>query len=478
MALNALTLSTTQGVQGRPFQAAISGLTTGKVEVLGDASPGFSVVNGNLMSQGLPYPVSTVALREYEPGVGVGYRDTRIEIVAASQASLMAQALAAIGVGRKLARYRVAGTRQPDGSIAYSVVVEDDLGATVPQPVGSVTPTPTPIPSPTLNGVVPSYGLVSATADGSTGQTYTLNAAWTNVQWYRMKLASPVSFTAIPGATSATYVSQAADEGYRLAVAGVESGANRAAKSYHVVLPPPVILEDFESLTNWTAANGADVQLATDSPAYGTKRLQVTSTGTVGATATKNDIGSFDTSLLGTIAVLGDVGMDAGRQTGGMSVVLKRFGALQAGPTFGTLYETPSPLLMGKLWGAMHVSDNASLNSPGGGTVGLVVGPTGDIPHSKVTKFDALLGKAGGRATIAIVFDDLKITQYTFAYPLMKSLGIPGGINFVGTTSSNSSAFDMPKIREVYADGWDVNLDSTYNDNITSSFGTCRRSQS
>lgn len=144
MALNALTLSTTQGVQGRPFQAAISGLTTGKVEVLGDASPGFSVVNGNLMSQGLPYPVSTVALREYEPGVGVGYRDTRIEIVAASQASLMAQALAAIGVGRKLARYRVAGTRQPDGSIAYSVVVEDDLGATAVQPAGSVTPTPPP----------------------------------------------------------------------------------------------------------------------------------------------------------------------------------------------------------------------------------------------------------------------------------------------------------------------------------------------
>ncbi|MBB4611754.1 hypothetical protein, partial [Sphingomonas yabuuchiae] len=191
-----------------------------------------------------------------------------------------------------------------------------------------------------------------------------------------------------------------------------------------------------------------------------------------GATATKNNIGSFDTSLLGTIAVLGDAGMDAGRQTGDLAVVLKRFGALQAGPSFGTMYETPSPILMGKLWGCMHVSDNAALSSPGGGTVGVAVGPTGDIPHSKVAKFDALLGKAGGRATVAIVFDDLKPTQYSFAYPLMKSLGIPAGVNFVGTTSSNSSAFDMPRIKETYADGWDVNLDSTFNDNITATFGT------
>lgn len=83
MALGNLTLSTTAGVQGRPFQANIIGLTTGRVEVLGDGSPGFSTVNGRVMSDRLPYPVSTVVLREHEPGVGVGYRDTRIDISAA-----------------------------------------------------------------------------------------------------------------------------------------------------------------------------------------------------------------------------------------------------------------------------------------------------------------------------------------------------------------------------------------------------------
>ncbi len=83
MALGNLTLSTTAGVQGRPFQANIIGLTTGRVEVLGDGSPGFSTVNGRVMSDRLPYPVSTVVLREHEPGVGVGYHDTRIDISAA-----------------------------------------------------------------------------------------------------------------------------------------------------------------------------------------------------------------------------------------------------------------------------------------------------------------------------------------------------------------------------------------------------------
>jgi hypothetical protein len=129
MALGALTLSVTSGVQGRPFQATINGLTTGRVEVLGDGSPGFSTVNGKVMSNGLPYPVSTVALREYEPGVGAGFRDSRIDVSAATAEFLRTQALASLNPGRSLVRYRTAGTRQSDGSIVYSLVVDDDLGA-------------------------------------------------------------------------------------------------------------------------------------------------------------------------------------------------------------------------------------------------------------------------------------------------------------------------------------------------------------
>ena len=151
MPLNALSLSVTQGVQGRPFQATINGLTTGRVEVLADGSPGFSTVNGKVMAQALPYPVSTVVLREYEPGVGQGYRDSRIDILSATRASLLAQAQASLASGRSLVRFQAVSERQPDGSTSYTLIVQDDLGASrkyVPD-----VPSMTPAPSPTLGAL-------------------------------------------------------------------------------------------------------------------------------------------------------------------------------------------------------------------------------------------------------------------------------------------------------------------------------------
>ncbi|WP_066770136.1 hypothetical protein [Sphingobium sp. CCH11-B1] len=142
MALNALTLAVTSGVQGKQFQSAINGLTTGKVEVLNDGSPGFSTVNGQLISHGLPYPVSTVVLREYEPGVGQGYRDTRIDITAATEGQIYNQALALLSPGRTLVRYRTGGERQSDGSIVFRVYAEDELGATLSAVVAGLPPIP------------------------------------------------------------------------------------------------------------------------------------------------------------------------------------------------------------------------------------------------------------------------------------------------------------------------------------------------
>lgn len=169
MALGALTLSITAGVQGRPFQATIIGLTTGKVEVLGDGSPGFSTVNGKVMSSGLPYPVSTVVLREYDPGAATSLRDSRIEIVAATTTSLLAQAVASIPGGRILTRYRVAGNRQPDGSIVYTLLVEDDLGVSASYtPLTSGTPTPPPAEKLAATGDSITKGVTGPTPYGDT----------------------------------------------------------------------------------------------------------------------------------------------------------------------------------------------------------------------------------------------------------------------------------------------------------------------
>lgn len=138
MALGNLTLSVTDGVQGRPFAAKINGLTTGKVDVLNDGSPGFSTVNGRVMSSSLPYSVSTVVLREYEPGVGQGYRDSRIDITAATRLSLYQQALSLLGVGRVLVSWRTASETQSDGTTSYTLFAQDDLGATLKVAAGLI----------------------------------------------------------------------------------------------------------------------------------------------------------------------------------------------------------------------------------------------------------------------------------------------------------------------------------------------------
>lgn len=135
MALGDLTVSVTSGIQGRPFKSKINGLTTGRVEVLADGTPGagFYISNGFLQSEGLPPALSpvTAVLREYEPGATPSVKDTRIAITSYSEGDLATQAASEIAGGRSLTRYSVGGAAQGDGSIAYQLFAQDDLGATV-----------------------------------------------------------------------------------------------------------------------------------------------------------------------------------------------------------------------------------------------------------------------------------------------------------------------------------------------------------
>lgn len=325
--------------------------------------------------------------------------------------------------------------------------------------------------------VIPrNFGGVTASKDGSTGQTYTAPAGMTGVQWYREVLTIDRTKTLIGGATASTYIAQAADEFYRPVARGMVDGVLTDAVSLHVVYPPPVILEPFESLTGWAASAGGVIALATDGVDYGTNRLQLTSTGTASAQATKASIGSFDPSLLGTIAFSADLGMDQGRQSvQNHRVVLRRDGVdhyLQAVTTTGTNYETPSPLHIGKLWGGYHVSEVAGLATAGVSNMGLYVRQSGSIPYSQETKYDALLGKAGGRPTVILGFDDNKLTQYTNAFPIMQARGMVGIFYVPEQLTRNSSFMTTAMLQEMYAAGWDCGLDSTHNDDISSSFGT------
>jgi len=151
MALDTLTLTTNFGVQGRPFRAKIDGLTTGVIEPAAGGSPGFSVVNGNLMHEALLDELSTVILREYAPGVGQGYHDTTIEITAATFEQVAAAAVGAIEDGRTVIGWRLADITRFDGTLDYVVLVENDLGSTVAVSLPTDEPVPDEISAPVLS---------------------------------------------------------------------------------------------------------------------------------------------------------------------------------------------------------------------------------------------------------------------------------------------------------------------------------------
>lgn len=296
--------------------------------------------------------------------------------------------------------------------------------------------------------------------DGSTGQTYTINADWTDVQWYRMALPSPYGLTAIPGATSLSYVAQAADEGYRLAARGKLAGVDVAAKALHVVYPQPVLLDNFEA--GWEAPTGGGV-LDLDGG-----RIRLTGTGTVNAQVVKADIGSFDPSTMGTVAYRVDAGMDEGRQTMlNHRVVLRRDGVdqfLANVTTTDLMYETPSPHLIGDLWGSYHVSEVPGLATPGVSSMGVYLRHAGNAPYVATAKYGPLLGKAGGRTTVVVGADDLKLSWYQNARPIMKARNLPYGLYIAAQLTQNSAFQSTAMIQEQYSEGADAYLNSTYND--------------
>lgn len=326
-----------------------------------------------------------------------------------------------------------------------------------------------------ITGPSPSFGAMSRTKDGSTGQTYTLVGAWTDVQWYRRQLAYPNLETPIVGATGATYVAQSGDENYLLVGRGKLNGVEAAAKAYGPVLPPPILLEGFDSITGWTTSGGAQIATVTDNVVHGTGRLQLTGTGTVSPQATKSLIWTGDTSTLGTIAFSVDVGLDAPKMTvQNFRVVLNRDGADQyvAGVTALATSWITVPLTMGKNWGAYNVSQVPGLASAGSGPVGLYVRQSGNIPYATVSKYDALLGRAGGRTTVILSFDDNAASQYSIAFPLMQARDIQGCFALTKNLVGLTGYMTLAQLQTLYAAGWDACLDSTHNDNQSISFGT------
>jgi hypothetical protein len=218
MALNDLTLDVTTGLQGAEFRSKINGLTAGSVVTLGSntAVIGGGVLNSFLVHPSLPFELdaNVFEIIERVPTTGET-KTTRVSVTGTSRRTARLAAVAALTGGRTERATRFGGSLNGNGSMVWSVIVEDDYGADHSTAIG--TPAPAWSVQPSISGTA-TQGQTLTGSDGTiVGGTVSARA------WLRDGVA-------ISGATSTTYVLVLADVGavitYRVTATGAGGSAS------------------------------------------------------------------------------------------------------------------------------------------------------------------------------------------------------------------------------------------------------------
>lgn len=295
--------------------------------------------------------------------------------------------------------------------------------------------------------------LASPSGDGSTGQTYTAPAGMTSIQgWYRESLTHDAAQTLVVGAAGSSIVSQVSDENFRLVVRGVMNGVLTDAVSLNVVVPPPFLIESFDDPANFTLSGGATLTADAVDKAQGAASLLMSATGTASAKIQKNNSIIAAPADFGVIACMADLGQDPERQ----SVQNLRMSLVYNGTeqylanitTLGVTYQTPSTQFIGKYWNSYHVSEVPALASAASGTVGVAITHSGSTPNAAAIKLDAMVARSGGRPTLILDLDDLKVTQIATLFPYAQQRGVHFSVNVV------KNYVDLDNTRLSLADLW------------------------
>ncbi|RIX99572.1 hypothetical protein D3218_13955 [Aureimonas flava] len=323
-------------------------------------------------------------------------------------------------------------------------------------------------------------GLVTATADGSVGQTYS-GPAWTGIQWYRETLASPKARTAIAGAHARTHVATAADNGFRLVMAGMDAGAPRRAPAYGVVLAAPIVLWDFDALADPSEATAANLALTRD-PA-GTVR------GVGSVVATGRGSGSRLVGRLGPLSEIAGVGDLAGLGTlAWLKQELNPYasasldGSIRLDQTAGR----PSSrggmqgarianAHKGRIWNSVRPDQLSSLRDKDPAkpwAVSFDRSSASNAPHAQRTRYGALLAKAGCRPALILGFDDAIRTQRMAAVPELVARGLLATF-YLPTAlvedSNGTGRLTWADVRYLAGLGMDLQLDGTADDTAMTS---------
>lgn len=328
----------------------------------------------------------------------------------------------------------------------------------------------------TVSGAVPVVlGLVTKTADGSVGQTYT-GPAWTSPQWYRETLASPKTRTAIEGATSRTYVATADDMGFRLVMGGLDGGTAKLAPAFAIVLPAPIVLENFDSTANLSVTAAGNPVLSVDTA----DKVQ----GAGSVLAVGQGAGNRLMRTLGALTSIAGVGSLAG--LGSIVWLKEELNPYASASTSGSIrldQTTGTPGTSGSMDGAQFANAHKGKiwNSVRPDQVAYLQGrdpslsrkfafdrsSAAQAPHAQRTRYDALLAKAGCRSALILRFDDAIRTQLTAAVPELVSRGVLATFYLPTDLVENSNGtgrLTWADVAYLVGLGMDMQLDGTKDD--------------
>jgi len=252
--------------------------------------------------------------------------------------------------------------------------------------------------------------------------------------------------------------------GAQLVEAAYFRGQNLVAPAY--TLPTPILLQGFESLTGFSAGNGALLSIDTTRKVQGDGSLAIGCPGASSAphATTTSFLPSVTPSSLGVVAIYRDGGDDPEYQNAtGVDVRFGRGGTYytQAGVTNATLNEAN----VGGRWDSFHISEVASVNSLPEGQLDLRLQTSHVAPYAQTIRTDALLANAAGRPTVILTFDDIRPTQYTTIFAAMQSRGLKGTLYVPTALIGAADRLTLAQIKELYAAGWDTALGGTPDDN-------------
>lgn len=309
--------------------------------------------------------------------------------------------------------------------------------------------------------------------DGSQGDTYTAPAGMTGIQWFRRALAAPFAQTAIDGATASAYTTAAADgpdvstptrERFRMVAQGMLAGRLVNAVSLQPVLPAPVPLATYDDLTNTTTANGTQ-SINTSRKAQGTGSIELVQTGTSSPQATKTGVFNGDPNTLGAIVICADLGDDPEFVNASQIGVNLRKGSTDYTQASVTTRSTTNATL-GQRWQGYHVSEVPALAAAGAGTYDIKTQLSSAAPYANVVRYDAAMGRGGGRAKIIFTADDGRPGYKNVAVPILEAAGFRATFFIPTALLNQANRFTDAEVQELDQRGHDIALDLTEDDSI------------